>query len=87
LHSYSLVCYDFSAKLIQKEQLDIAPVSEVKTLKGVTSENLFWADCVVIATDHSCYNMDEVIARSKLVFDTCGMTRGLKSKNIIRLGE
>jgi UDP-N-acetyl-D-glucosamine dehydrogenase len=55
--------------------------------KGLTKENLSWADCVVIATDHSCYNMDEVIARSKLVFDTRGMTRGLKGKNIIRLGE
>lgn len=57
------------------------------TSKGLTKANLSWADCVVIATDHSCYNMDEVIARSKLVFDTRGMTRGLKSKNIIRLGE
>jgi UDP-N-acetyl-D-glucosamine dehydrogenase len=57
------------------------------TSKDLTKENLSWADCVVIATDHSCYNMDEVIARSKLVFDTRGMTRGLKSKNIIRLGE
>jgi UDP-N-acetyl-D-glucosamine dehydrogenase len=55
--------------------------------KGLTKKNLSWADCVVIATDHSCYNMDEVIAHSKLVFDTRGMTRGLKGKNIIRLGE
>jgi UDP-N-acetyl-D-glucosamine dehydrogenase len=55
--------------------------------KNLTKENLSWADCVVIATDHSCYNMDEVIAHSKLVFDTRGMTCGLKGKNIIRLGE
>lgn len=53
----------------------------------LTKENLSSADCVVIATDHSCYNVDEVIAHSKLVFDACGATRGLKDNNIVRLGE
>ena len=53
----------------------------------LTGENLSAADCVVIATDHSCYNMDEVIAHSKLVFDARGATRELKGDNIIRLGE
>ena len=53
----------------------------------LTKENLSSADCVVIATDHSCYNMDEVIAYSKLVFDTRGATRGLEGNNIVRLGE
>jgi UDP-N-acetyl-D-glucosamine dehydrogenase len=52
-----------------------------------TRKNLASADCVVIATDHSCYNMDEVIAHSRLVFDTRGATTGLKGDNIIRLGE
>ena len=54
---------------------------------ALTKENLSSADCVVIATDHSCYNMDEVIAHSKLVFDARGVTRGLTQNNIIRLGE
>ena len=53
----------------------------------LTEESLSSADCVVIATDHSCYNMDEVIAHSKLVFDARGATRGLKDNNIVRLGE
>lgn len=44
-------------------------------------------DCVVIAADHSCYDMGEVVARAKLVFDTRGATRGLKDANIVRLGE
>jgi len=53
----------------------------------LTKESLSSADCVVIATDHSCYNMAEVIAHSKLVFDTRGATQGLKGDNIVRLGE
>ena len=44
-------------------------------------------DCVVIVADHSCYDMGEVVARSKLVFDTRGVIRGLKQANIVRLGE
>ena len=44
-------------------------------------------DCVVIATDHGCYNIQEMVSNSKLVFDTRGVTRGLKGKNIVRLGE
>ncbi len=53
----------------------------------LTEESLSSADCVIIATNHSCYNMDEVIAHSKLVFDARGATRGLKDNNIVRLGE
>ncbi|TRZ94574.1 MAG: nucleotide sugar dehydrogenase [Dehalococcoidia bacterium] len=53
----------------------------------LTKESLSAADCVVIAADHSCYNVNEVVAHSKLVFDTRGVTRGLKADNIVRLGE
>jgi UDP-N-acetyl-D-glucosamine dehydrogenase len=53
----------------------------------LTEESLSSADCVVIATYHSCYNINEVIAHSKLVFDTCGATKRLKSDKIVRLGE
>ena len=53
----------------------------------LTEESLSSADCVVIATDHSCYDMEQVVAHSKLVFDTRGATRKLEGNNIIRLGE
>ena len=53
----------------------------------VNKENLSSVDCVVIATDHSCYNMDEIIAHSKLIFDTRGATGRLKYNNVVRLGE
>jgi UDP-N-acetyl-D-glucosamine dehydrogenase len=54
---------------------------------GLSREYLASTDCVVIAADHSSYNMDEVVAYSKLVFDTRGATRRLKGDNIVRLGE
>ncbi len=43
------------------------------------------ADCVVIATDHSTYDYQFIADKSRLVFDTRGVTRGLKADNIIRL--
>lgn len=53
----------------------------------LTGEGLAAMDCIVIATDHSCYDMAEVVARGKLVFDTRGATRGFTGDNIVRLGE
>ncbi len=53
----------------------------------LNKESLSSADCVVIATDHSCYDIDEVATYSKLLFDTRGATRRLKGNNITRLGE
>jgi UDP-N-acetyl-D-glucosamine dehydrogenase len=68
-------------------------IPEIKLSQGnlasiaLTKENLSSADCVVIAADHSCYNMDELIAHSKLIFDARGATKGFKGSNIVRLGE
>jgi UDP-N-acetyl-D-glucosamine dehydrogenase len=53
----------------------------------LTEASLSSADCVVIGTDHSCYDMDQVVAHSKLVFDTRGVTKGSEHENILRLGE
>jgi len=64
-------------KLSQGELISVA----------LTKENLSSADCVVIATDHSCYNTEEIVSWSKLIFDTRGVTKGSKRKNIFRLGE
>ena len=68
---------------IPKIRLSQAELASV----ALTKENLSSADCVVIATDHSCYNMDEVIAHSKFVFDARGATRRSKGDHIVRLGE
>jgi UDP-N-acetyl-D-glucosamine dehydrogenase len=53
----------------------------------LSAEYLASMDCVVIATGHSCYDMSEVVANAKLIFDTRGATRKLKGDNIVRLGE
>jgi len=62
------------------------PAGDMESVE-LSEECLASMDCVVIVTDHNCYNMDEVVARAKLVFDTRGVTRGLKQANIVRLGE
>ncbi|MGA2159076.1 MAG: nucleotide sugar dehydrogenase [Dehalococcoidia bacterium] len=55
---------------------------------SLTQKNLSSADCVLIATDHSCFDLDRIAAWSKLIFDTRGVTRHLKDHpGIIRLGE
>ena len=51
----------------------------------LTDKQLSSANCVVIATDHTCYDYKHIAESSGLVFDTRGATRKLKRKNIIRL--
>jgi len=68
---------------IPKLQLTQSSLASIE----LTKESLSSADCVVIATYHSCYNINEVIAHSKLVFDTRGVTKGLNYSHIKRLGE
>ncbi|MDD4972249.1 MAG: nucleotide sugar dehydrogenase [Paludibacter sp.] len=53
----------------------------------LTEERLSSADCVIIGTDHSLYEYQNIVDSARLVFDTRGITRNLKNKNILRLGE
>jgi UDP-N-acetyl-D-glucosamine dehydrogenase len=62
------------------------PAGDMESVE-LSGERLASMDCVIVVADHSCYNMDEVVARAKLVFDTRGVTRGLWQANIVRLGE
>jgi len=62
------------------------PAGDMKSVE-LSKECLASMDCVVVAAAHSCYDMGEVVARAKLVFDTKGATRELKGDNIVRLGE
>ena len=52
---------------------------------SLTDEILSLADCVVIATDHSCYDYKHIVDTARLVFDTRGATKKLLGDNIIRL--
>ena len=52
---------------------------------NLTDETLSLADCVVIATDHSCYNYKHIVNIAHLVFDTKGVTKKLLGTNIVRM--
>ena len=55
------------------------------TSVALTAESLAAADCVVIATNHSDYDYRDIVAKSRLVFDTRGVTKGLAADHIVRL--
>src|SRR5271155_5422859 len=47
-------------------------------------ENLGQYDCVMILTDHSDYDYDAIVSKSRLVVDSRNATKGIKSDRIIR---
>jgi len=51
----------------------------------LTDEALADADIVVIATNHSAYDAKNIVAKSKLVFDTRNLTAGIDADNLERL--
>ena len=51
----------------------------------ITDETLEKSDCVVVATDHSCYDYGRIIDCAPLVFDARGITRRLPGENVVRL--
>jgi UDP-N-acetyl-D-glucosamine dehydrogenase len=44
----------------------------------LTPERLAKYDCVLIATDHTSYNFEEIVKNAKLVVDTRNATRHVK---------
>lgn len=65
----------------------IGLVQDNLTSVDLAEEELSSVDCVVIATNHSSYNVEQLASSSKLLFDVRGVTRGLNRANIVRLGE
>ena len=47
-------------------------------------ENLEQYDCVLIMTDHSDYDYNEIVNQSQLVVDSRNATKGIQSEKIIR---
>ena len=62
------------------------PAGDIESTE-LTPSMLASMDCIVIATGHSSYDVGEIVASGRLVFDTRGITRGLTGDNIVRLGE
>ena len=57
------------------------------TSAELTKELLSTTDCAIIATDHGSYDYQYIVDSASVVFDTRGVTRTIKGKNILRLGE
>jgi UDP-N-acetyl-D-glucosamine dehydrogenase len=51
----------------------------------LSDEELARADCVVITTDHTCFDLDRIIRSSALVIDTRNTTRGWVADHLIGL--
>lgn len=47
-------------------------------------DNLEQYDCVLIVTDHSDYNYEEIVSKSQLVVDSRNATKGIKSPKVVR---
>jgi len=52
---------------------------------ALTPERLAAADCVLIVTDHSDFDIGEIVKHSALVFDTRNATSGHEGEQIVRL--
>jgi UDP-N-acetyl-D-glucosamine dehydrogenase len=56
-----------------------------KELAASPEEAAAEADCVVIVTDHSAFDYQGMVARSRLIVDTRNALKGVESKKIVRL--
>jgi len=61
----------------------------MQALKSIdlTAEIIEQVDCVLIATDHSCYDYSWIVSKASLVVDTRNATKGLRAPHIMRLGS
>lgn len=58
-----------------------------REMKSASLDHLEDYDCVVLATNHSAYDLEEITRRSQHLVDTRGVTRGLNANGkITRLG-
>jgi UDP-N-acetyl-D-glucosamine dehydrogenase len=53
-------------------------------MKSTALDTLGVYDCVLIVTNHSCYDYAEIVEKSQLVVDTRNATKGMNRPNIVR---
>jgi len=53
-------------------------------LRCASLDNLGAYDCVLIVTDHSNYDYNQIVQQSQLVVDSRNATRGIHSPNVVR---
>ncbi len=56
-----------------------------KTYESVSLENIEDYDLVIIVTDHSCYDYQDIVNRATLILDTRLATNGIIRDNIVRM--
>ncbi len=81
---------DYGAEVVYHDPfIPTVELTAKRNLKSVdlTEEELTRADCVVIATDHSCFDYEWIADRASMLVDTRNTTKGLqvKSNTIIRI--
>lgn len=66
--------------------VELNPKRKLKSVE-LTREELARADCVVIATDHSCFDYEWIAGHASMLVDTRNSTKGLQveSNTIIRI--
>ena len=67
---------------------ELEVVRETRESVPLTDDRLERVDCVVIVTDHDTFDLDRIVERSSLIFDTRNATAGLEvgdDTNIVRL--
>ena len=47
-------------------------------------EDLRNYDCVLVVTDHSCYDYAKIVEEAQLVVDTRNATKGMSASNVVR---
>lgn len=75
---------DYGAEVIYHDPfIPTVELTSKRSLKSVdlTEEELARADCVVIATDHSCFDYEWIADHASILVDTRNTTKGLKRKS------
>ena len=58
---------------------------EAGTLKASGADAVAGADCVVIVTDHKCFDYAALLRDARLIVDTRNALKGVKSDKVFRL--
>jgi UDP-N-acetyl-D-glucosamine dehydrogenase len=65
----------------------IAAINGIKASVSIDPSSIAQYDCVVVGTDHSCYDMNMVCNSAQLVFDTRNSTKGSGGDHVVVLGS
>ena len=77
------------AKCLQQGAADRVDVKFHLNAEWPSADELAKADCVVVLTDHSCFDVGRIVRGAKLVVDTRNVTRGLDAQfrdRVLKLG-